>query len=142
MGPIMDLAPAVTVSVLSPVALTPIASPPIRSAPRAAPAVAGRRSKAGRSASWPPGSSAIGTKRTYRSGPGFWAPRCAPCRATEPVFEAAGRELEPWFRLLEVNTDDAPQLAARHAIYGLPTFALFSRGREVAPVTGALPAPD
>lgn len=71
----------------------------------------------------------------------FWAQWCAPCRTIAPVFEAAARELDPRFRLLTVNTDEAPELAVRHAIYGLPTVAIFSRGREVARVTGALAGP-
>jgi thioredoxin 2 len=70
----------------------------------------------------------------------FWAPWCAPCRMMAPVFEAAARELEPRLRLLKVNTDDEGRLAARHRIYGIPTFAIFKRGVEVARISGAMTA--
>jgi len=70
----------------------------------------------------------------------FWAPWCAPCRMMAPVFEAAARELEPRLRFLKVNTDDERALAARHRIYGIPTFAIFRRGVEVARISGAMTA--
>lgn len=68
----------------------------------------------------------------------FWAPWCAPCRMMAPVFDAAARELEPQFRFLKVNTDEEGALAARHRIYGIPTFAIFKRGVEVARISGAM----
>ncbi|MCX8115793.1 MAG: thioredoxin TrxC [Burkholderiaceae bacterium] len=72
----------------------------------------------------------------------FWAPWCAPCRMMAPVFEAVARELEPQFRFVKVNTDEEQQLAARHGIYGIPTFAIFKDGAEVARTSGAMmPAP-
>ena len=68
----------------------------------------------------------------------FWAPWCGPCRAMAPVFERAARELEPQVRLVKVNTDEAQALAARLDIRGIPTFAIFERGREVARTAGAM----
>lgn len=68
----------------------------------------------------------------------FWAPWCAPCRVMAPVFEAAARELEPRFRFLKVNTDEAGELAARYRILGIPTFAIFKRGVETARTAGAM----
>jgi thioredoxin 2 len=70
----------------------------------------------------------------------FWAPWCAPCRMMAPVFDAAAREMEPRLRFLKVNTDEERTLAARHRIYGIPTFAIFKRGVEVARTSGAMTA--
>jgi thioredoxin-like negative regulator of GroEL len=39
-----------------------------------------------------------------------------------------------------VNTDDERELAARHRIYGIPTFVIFKRGVEVARISGAMTA--
>jgi len=68
----------------------------------------------------------------------FWAPWCGPCRAMAPVFERAARELEPQVRLVKVNTDEAQALAARFDIRGIPTFAIFERGKEITRVSGAM----
>ena len=68
----------------------------------------------------------------------FWAPWCGPCRTMAPVFERAARELEPQVRLVKVNTDAAQSLAARLDIRGIPTFAIFEQGREVARISGAM----
>jgi thioredoxin 2 len=68
----------------------------------------------------------------------FWAPWCGPCRAMAPAFEAAARALEPAFRLVKVNTEEAQALAARLGIRSIPTLALFKAGAEVRRTAGAM----
>jgi thioredoxin 2 len=70
----------------------------------------------------------------------FWAPWCGPCRAMAPHFERAAQALKERVRLVEVNTEDAPQLAARYAIRAIPTLVLFKDGAEVKRVSGAMDA--
>jgi len=67
----------------------------------------------------------------------FWAPWCGPCLAMAPAFERAAAELEPDYRLLKVNTEEEPSLAARYGIRSIPTLTLFMGGREIARRTGA-----
>ena len=72
----------------------------------------------------------------------FWAPWCGPCRMMAPAFHKAAGLLEPGARLAKVNTEDAPNLAARLNIRSIPTLILFAGGREVARQSGAHTAAD
>lgn len=67
----------------------------------------------------------------------FWAEWCAPCRMMAPQFAAAAREL-PEVRFVKVDTEAAPQASVKHRIRSIPTMILFSGGREVARVSGAM----
>ncbi|MBO0737582.1 MAG: thioredoxin TrxC [Alphaproteobacteria bacterium] len=72
----------------------------------------------------------------------FWAPWCGPCRAMAPAFEHAARPLEPGTRLVKVNVDEEPALAARFDVRSVPTIVLALRGRELNRFAGALSEVD
>jgi thioredoxin 2 len=59
-----------------------------------------------------------------------------------PQFEAAARQLEPYVRLVKVNTEEAQALGAKLNIRSIPTLSLFLGGREVARQAGAMSAAD
>ena len=59
----------------------------------------------------------------------FWAAWCGPCRMLAPVLEDLdGRED---FKIVKVDVDAEPALAARFGIESIPTLLLFRNGQLV-----------
>lgn len=70
----------------------------------------------------------------------FWAPWCGPCRMMAPAFAEAAASLSGTVLLAKLNTDEAPTVANRFSISGIPTLILFRNGGEVARQSGVLSA--
>ncbi|QRN04623.1 thioredoxin TrxC [Legionella sp. MW5194] len=72
----------------------------------------------------------------------FWAQWCGPCKIMAPHFESAAGFLEPDVRLVKINTETQPALAARYSIQSIPTLMLFNHGQEIARSAGVMGAQD
>lgn len=72
----------------------------------------------------------------------FWASWCGPCKMMAPAYEQAAAQLEPEAVLAKLNTEEAPQVAARFGIQSIPTLVVFKQGREVARQPGAMSQPQ
>jgi thioredoxin 2 len=72
----------------------------------------------------------------------FWAPWCGPCRMISPAVEAAGRDLAGHLKVVKLNVDEAPEIAARHGAQSIPLLVLFRDGQEVDRLVGAVPPPQ
>ena len=72
----------------------------------------------------------------------FWAPWCGPCKMMAPQFEQAAGQLEPYVRLVKVDTEAEQMLGAQYGIRSIPTLALFKAGKEIARQAGAMGAAD
>jgi len=69
----------------------------------------------------------------------FWAPWCGPCLISTPMVKALGAKMAGQIVVLAVNLQESPETGEKHAIYAIPTFAIFQHGEEVARQTGVLP---
>jgi thioredoxin 1 len=67
----------------------------------------------------------------------FWAEWCTPCHAIAPVLERIAEERE--LKLVKVDYDAEPALAARYGVQSIPNTILFDRGEPVAYTIGARP---
>jgi thioredoxin 2 len=72
----------------------------------------------------------------------FWAPWCGPCRMVSPVVERVGRSLAGRLKVVKLNTDEAPDIASRHQVQGIPLLVLIDEGRELDRLVGAVPEPQ
>lgn len=68
-----------------------------------------------------------------------WAPWCAPCRTSGPVVDTLGRAHAGRLLVLKLNSDENPHAASALDVRGIPTFVLYSGGREVGRLSGAMP---
>ncbi|MBX7158701.1 MAG: thioredoxin [Acidimicrobiia bacterium] len=69
----------------------------------------------------------------------FWAPWCGPCKAVAPeIQKLADKHGNVTF--VKVNVDEAPSVAGRYNIMGIPTIGMFESGQLVKTAVGAMPA--
>ncbi|GIX50627.1 MAG: thioredoxin [Limisphaera sp.] len=68
----------------------------------------------------------------------FYAPWCGPCRMLAPLLERMAAEWSERVDFVKVNVDEAPELALRYGITGVPTLLLFSKGLPVDRVVGLI----
>lgn len=71
----------------------------------------------------------------------FWAAWCGPCRAVAPVLEQIADEQDGKLRIVKVNVDENPALAAQYRITSIPAMKVFKGGEEVREIIGAMPKP-
>lgn len=68
----------------------------------------------------------------------FWASWCPPCKMVEPVLEQLAVETRGEAKIAKINIDQNPRAARDFNISGVPTFIVFSVGKEVCRRSGAL----
>lgn len=89
-----------------------------------------------------PGDESSFAAETHASVPvlvDFWAPWCGPCRMVEPVLAELSAERAGALKVVKVNVDENPQLAARFQAMSIPLLVIMQEGREVDRVVGAVP---
>jgi thioredoxin 2 len=69
----------------------------------------------------------------------FWAPWCGPCRMVSPIVERVARSMPGRLKVVKLNTDEAPDIAGRYDVQGIPLLVLITEGRELDRLVGAVP---
>jgi thioredoxin 1 len=69
----------------------------------------------------------------------FTAVWCGPCKMLDPVVGQLAREWDGIVKVVKLDVDDAPRLAANFGVMGVPTLILFKNGVIVERVTGYQP---
>ena len=73
----------------------------------------------------------------------LWAPWCGPCKWVTPAIEeVATTHKEGSLKVIRVNVDEAPQVATRFEVRGIPTLVVMRDGQEVDRIAGAPSKPD
>ena len=67
----------------------------------------------------------------------FWAEWCGPCRAIAPVLDELSNELEGKVKIVKLNVDENPGIAAQYGVRSIPTMILFKGGEAADMKIGA-----
>jgi thioredoxin 2 len=59
-----------------------------------------------------------------------------------PTLEKLAHQYAGRVKLVKVNVDEAPEVARRFAVQGIPTLILMNRGHVLDRRTGAIPEPS
>ena len=68
----------------------------------------------------------------------FWASWCGPCRMVSPIVDEIAREHDD-IKVVKINVDEQPELAAAYQIMSIPTLMVFKDGNVVNRAMGAMP---
>jgi thioredoxin 1 len=69
----------------------------------------------------------------------FSATWCGPCKQLEPLVEQIAGEYDGRLKVVKVDVDRAPALAARFAVLAVPTLLIMRNGEVKDQLTGLVP---
>lgn len=69
----------------------------------------------------------------------FYATWCGPCQMMAGILTQVNEQLKGKLKIVKIDTDKYPQIAAQHRIGALPTLVLFKGGQPIDRIEGVLP---
>lgn len=60
----------------------------------------------------------------------FWGPNCAPCEQLAPIIKTLAEKTTGIAKVCKLNVHEAPEIAAKYGIRGVPTVIVFEDGKE------------
>ncbi len=69
----------------------------------------------------------------------LWAAWCSPCRALTPIMEELASDFTGKAKVVKLNVDENPTIAAKYSIMSIPTILFFKNGNVEAQIVGLVP---
>jgi thioredoxin 1 len=69
----------------------------------------------------------------------FWAEWCGPCRMIGPALDEFSASLGEKVKIVKLNVDENPAVAAKYGIMSIPTLMIFKGGELASRQVGAAP---
>lgn len=68
----------------------------------------------------------------------FSAPWCGPCRLTSPVVKEVMKQYQNKIEVVEISTDDLPEVASKAGVLSIPTIQIYHRGDVMDTIVGCV----
>ncbi len=69
----------------------------------------------------------------------FYANWCSPCKMVSPLVDAIAEEYRGKLKVVKLDVDASPEIAAKYKVMSIPTLIFFKEGKEAAKLIGAVP---
>jgi thioredoxin 1 len=66
----------------------------------------------------------------------LWAPWCGPCKALAPILEKVAEHYDEKLKIVKINIDDNPGIAAKYSVMSIPTLLFFVNGEVKEQLVG------